>query len=87
MTNIFWALYPVFAEVSKNKSILCSLANSSAIALSMTLLSSKSTLFPIKNIFKYGWVWDFISSNHDSKLSKDSWLSIAYTIIANEEFL
>ena len=48
------------------------------------LLSSKSALFPIKNIFVSGFDWDFISFNHVSRLLKEFSLSIEYTNMAKE---
>ena len=99
MINISWTLKPVLADDSIKYSIPYSSFNFSASSFCIALDSSKSVLFPIKNIFVSGDEFCLKSFIHKSILSKlvllfykyniyiFSYFSIKYTIIAREAFL
>jgi len=70
LTNISWTLKPVLADDSIKYSIPYSSLNFSASSFCITLDSSKSALFPIKNIFVSGDELCLKSFIHNSILSK-----------------
>ena len=100
MTNIFWTFKPVLADASVKYSMPYSSLYFSPSSFFIILDSSKSALFPIKNIFVSGDEFCLKSFIHESIFLKlfslfykylylynISYSSIEYTIIAKEAFL
>ena len=84
-TKIYSVFCPSLAEDSTNKSKLYSDCTVLPCSVDTTLWSSKSSLFPIKNIFISGEEFDFNSFNHRSTPSKLGWLY--YIILYNKNIL